>query len=140
MARTTERPPAGNVVALASRLDALEAMARADHERIDRLSEENTALRQYAGRTRGMLMTGITAIASLEHHVGLAPPQRKAPPTPLKMFAFDSGWSESGLRKAAWAAEAAGRPFAELIGGKWFVIDPALAPAKRKYRRRKEDA
>jgi hypothetical protein len=120
------RASAANVVDMAHRLEAVEG-------RLAELEAENKWLRQCAGRTRALAMTAIVGLAQVKDHVGL--PQRKPPGgSPLKMVAFDSGWSESGLRKVAEAAEAAGRPIGEKTGGKW-LIDIAKLRPKRKYKR-----
>ena len=105
------------------RIEALEA-------RVQALEDENARLRQYAGQTRAMAMSAIVGLARVELHVGLADPTRKPPPgLPIKMLVERSGYSESGLRKKAKAAQAAGAPIAEQIGGRWF-FDPDKLPAK----------
>ena len=115
MASMVGRPPAGNVVNLTRRLDAVEA--------------ENRELRQYAGVSRSMIMSAIVALARVEVHVGLDRPRRKAPAAgqqPLKMVALDLGFSESGLKKRALRDPTVGSK----IGGRWFIDASRVQPKR----------
>jgi hypothetical protein len=123
------------IIDLVQRLEAVELELAAYREtaaaHIDSLEAENKALRQYAGQTRSMAMSALVELASIQHHVGMEPPKRKTPVgLPVKQVAEQTGYSQSGLRKMAKAAEAAGAPIAERIGGRLF-FDVDKLPTKR---------